>query len=205
MNTNDDVMMREQLSALADGQLQGEDFARAVAFACTDAGREQWRMHHLVGDVLRSAELAAPCRPVLLDRLRERLAQEPLPQALAAGELTQVAPPSPALADAKVANAGVFQWKMVAGLASMAAVAAIGWGTYAGSVAPQGGGAQLASSASSSTLAVADGSNGSSQQVMLRDPRLDELLAAHRQFGSTSSLQMPAEFLRNASFAPPAR
>ncbi len=204
MNTNDDVMMREQLSALADGQLQGEDFARAVAFACTEAGREQWQMHHLVGDVLRSAELAAPARPLLLDRLREQLAQEPLPQALAAGELTQVAPESPALADAKVANAGVFQWKMVAGLASMAAVAAIGWGTYAGSVASQGGGAQLAS-ASPSTLAVADGSNGSSQQVMLRDPRLDELLAAHRQFGSTSSLQMPAGFLRNASFDPPAR
>lgn len=204
MKTNDDVMMREQLSALADGQLQGEEFARAVAFACTEAGREQWHMHHMVGDVLRSAELAAPSRPLLLDRLREQLAQEPLPQALAAGELTQVAPESPALADARVANSGVFHWKMVAGLASVAAVAAIGWGTYAGTAAPQDGGAQLAS-ASSSTLAVADGSNGSSQQVMLRDPRLDELLAAHRQFGSTSSLQMPAGFLRNASFDAPAR
>ncbi len=204
MKTNDDVTMQEQLSALADGQLQGEQFARAVAYACTDEGREQWRMHHLVGDVLRSTELAAPQSPLLLDRLRAQIAQEPQLCALATGELAQVAPVSAALADAKVANAGVFQWKLVAGFASMAAVAAIGWGTYAGSISPsQGaGGAQIASAAPA-TLAAAEG--GSSQQVMLRDPRLDELLAAHRQFGSTSSLQMPAEFLRNASFSAPAR
>ena len=36
--------------------------------------------------------------------------------------------------------------------------------------------------------------------VMLRDARLDELLAAHKQFGGTSALQMPAGFLRNATF-----
>ena len=43
------------------------------------------------------------------------------------------------------------------------------------------------------------------QQVMIRDPRLDELLAAHKQFGSTSTLQMPAGFLRNATFDSPSR
>jgi sigma-E factor negative regulatory protein RseA len=43
------------------------------------------------------------------------------------------------------------------------------------------------------------------QQVMIRDPRLDELLAAHKQFGSTSALQMPAGFLRNATFETPDR
>jgi sigma-E factor negative regulatory protein RseA len=35
---------------------------------------------------------------------------------------------------------------------------------------------------------------------MIRDPRLDALLAAHRQFGGTSALQMPSGFLRNATF-----
>ncbi|MDU7587859.1 MAG: anti-anti-sigma factor, partial [Acidovorax sp.] len=52
-------------------------------------------------------------------------------------------------------------------------------------------------------LATAAGPDG--QQVMLRDPRLDELLAAHKQFGSTTALQMPAGFLRNATFEAPAR
>jgi sigma-E factor negative regulatory protein RseA len=37
-------------------------------------------------------------------------------------------------------------------------------------------------------------------QVMLRDARLDALMAAHKQFGGTSALQMPAGFLRNATF-----
>ena len=43
-------------------------------------------------------------------------------------------------------------------------------------------------------------SAGNEPQVMIRDPRLDELLAAHKQFGGTSALQMPAGFLRNATF-----
>ena len=51
-------------------------------------------------------------------------------------------------------------------------------------------------------VAVADADG---QQVMIRDPRLDELLAAHKQFGSTSALQMPAGFLRNATFETPGR
>jgi sigma-E factor negative regulatory protein RseA len=39
-------------------------------------------------------------------------------------------------------------------------------------------------------------------QVMLRDARLDELLAAHKQAGSSSALQMPvpAGLLRSATF-----
>jgi sigma-E factor negative regulatory protein RseA len=40
---------------------------------------------------------------------------------------------------------------------------------------------------------------------MIRDPRLDELLAAHRQLGGASALQAPAGFLRNATFEAPAR
>jgi len=48
-------------------------------------------------------------------------------------------------------------------------------------------------------------SEGAGQPVMLRDPRLDELLQAHKQFGSTSALQMPAGFLRNATFEEPSR
>jgi sigma-E factor negative regulatory protein RseA len=35
---------------------------------------------------------------------------------------------------------------------------------------------------------------------MIRDPRLDELLAAHKQAGGATALQMPSGFLRNATF-----
>jgi sigma-E factor negative regulatory protein RseA len=40
---------------------------------------------------------------------------------------------------------------------------------------------------------------------MIRDARLDQLLAAHRQFGSATALQTSGGFLRNATFEGPAR
>ena len=108
------------------------------------------------------------------------------------------------------ANAAVFRWKVAAGFASFAAIAAVGWSVYLGAEGDgRAAGAQLAAAQPAMTamapalLATAAGPDG--QQVMLRDPRLDELLAAHKQFGSTTALQMPAGFLRNATFEAPAR
>ncbi|WP_311221702.1 MULTISPECIES: sigma-E factor negative regulatory protein [unclassified Acidovorax] len=201
---NDDVKMQEQLSALADGQLKDEEFAQAMVYAATESGRAHWHAYHVIGDVLRSSELAAPHSVALLDRVRAQIAQEPHPADLASGELTQVVAVKPA--DSRVANSGVFQWKLAAGFASLAAVAAIGWNAYTGLQAPAGG--QLAAApltvVPAQPVAVAErSSNG--QPVMIRDPRLDELLAAHKQFGSTTTLQMPAGFLRNATFEAPAR
>lgn len=189
---------RERLSALADGQLQGDEMSAAFAYATQDEeGVKTWELYHLVGDVLRSADLAQPANPAFMTRLREQLAQEarperpqiPVPVAMVAAGLPEAA------------NASVFRWKMVAGFASLAAVAAIGWTSLANL---QGAGPQMAAVSERSNpasaapmVAVADADG---QQVMLRDPRLDELLAAHKQFGSTSALQMPAGFLRNATF-----
>lgn len=113
------------------------------------------------------------------------------------------------------ANDGVFRWKLVAGLASFAAVAAIGWGAL-GSIGPQpGAGAQLARSAApavgtTQVMALAAPVPAASQAadmapVMLRDARLDELLAAHRQTVGASALGNAAGFLRNATFEGPGR
>lgn len=205
----DGLARREQLSALADGQLAGDDMAGALDYAAQADGEATWQLYHLVGDVLRSADLAKPPAPEFLARLRVELAKEP-PVVKAdirvqASEVV-VAP----MKDS--ANASVFRWKMVAGVASLAAVAAIGWtswGDLQGAAGTAGASAQLASSGAPSlssagtpVMAVADADG---QQIMIRDPRLDELLAAHKQFGSTSALQMPAGFLRNATFEAPSR
>lgn len=196
---------RERLSALADGQLQGDELSAAFAYAAeAEDGAKTWQLYHLVGDVLRSADLAQPANPAFMARLREQLAQEALPERPHAPvPVTVVAAGLP-----EAANASVFRWKMVAGFASLAAVAAIGW-TSLTSLQGAGAGAQLAAVPERSSpapvapvVAVADADG---QQVMLRDPRLDELLAAHKQFGSTSALQMPAGFLRNATFETPGR
>lgn len=206
---NDDLKMREHLSALTDGQLRGREFGQAVDYASSNAdGAETWQMYHLIGDVLRSSELARPVGSSLVERLRsqieeERIERPPLVATVAQGAVTQLEQPAVA------ANASVFRWKMAAGFASLAAVGAIGWTALTG-IQAGGEGAQMAVAApvtaASAAVAMADGSEGSnSPQVMIRDPRLDELLAAHKQFGNTSALQMPAGFLRNATFEAPAR
>lgn len=205
---NQEQDQREQLSALADGQLQGRALSDALAHAEQGEGRATWELYHLVGDVLRSPDLARPANPAFMARLRAELAKEqaPAPRPEVPMPLVTVATPGTA-----AANASVFRWKMAAGFASLAAVAAIGWNSMSALQGGSGpfGGAQLAQSADRSpsppaapTVAVADAEG---QQVMIRDPRLDELLAAHKQFGSTSALQMPAGFLRNATFDAPGR
>ncbi|WP_353235092.1 sigma-E factor negative regulatory protein [Diaphorobacter ruginosibacter] len=225
---NGDIVKREQLSALADGELVSAQCAEAVAFADSDEGRAAWHEYHLIGDVLRSSELARPLSCDLVSRLRAQLAQEARPGQLARGEVEQIVVPAVHVAAAHApqsaqpaadaANHDVFRWKMVAGFASLAAVATIGWNAYTGltrsAVEP---GMQLAAIPIASTpggnqnvvavsfpLQMAPG-EPERRAVMIRDPRLDELLAAHKQYGSTSALQMPAGFLRNATFEAPAR
>jgi sigma-E factor negative regulatory protein RseA len=189
------MQTHELISALADGQLRGEAFARGVEAAAYDpAALEAWQTYHLIGDVLRSGELAACTMPTaFLSRLQLRLQQE---QKLAAvGQ--QPARQEPARRQEAV-NDSSFRWKLVAGFASLAAVAAIGW-TVVGSLAGKSEQGQLAAGAGGTVLA------GTERGPMIRDPRLDEFLAAHRQLGGASALQMPAGFLRNATFEGPNR
>lgn len=190
------MQTRELISALADGQLRGEAFARGVEAAGADpAGREAWNTYHLIGDVLRTGELAACSAPAaFLARLEQRLLQEPLQPA--AGAMSNPRQVELAMSRPQAANDASFRWKLVAGFASFAAVAAIGW-TVVGAVEKPGQG-QLAA-APGTVLA------GSQGGLMIRDPSLDEFLAAHRQLGGVSALQTPAGFLRNATFEGPSR
>lgn len=199
--TTHEMNERELVSALADGQLQGDDIARALALIeRSEEARAYWHACHLVGDVLRAQELAADAArdAAFVARLRQRLqAEAPQPNLVTAIELVAVGADSERVEGQKhfkdpVANDASLRWKLVAGFASLAAVVAVGWQLVSQDGSAQGG-AQLAQA------------GGEPAQVMLRDPRLDQLLAAHQQFGGTSALQMPAGFLRNATFERPAR
>jgi len=201
----------ESLSALADGELQGVAFAEAMLYAGTEEGQGQWRLYHMIGEVMRSSEPVPLGTPMLLSRLRQQLDKEPHSPVLskdAARTLLPVAslteqdieyPP--------VANTSVWRWKATAGCASLAAVAALGWNVHIGMMTAQV--AQAPTPVVPTALAANNTDErhtyGSDEtQVMLRNPRLDELLAAHQQFGSnTTVLQMPAGFLRNATFETP--
>ncbi len=192
-------MNKELLSAMVDGELRGEELEQALACAESAEGCASWELYHLVGDVLRSPDLAHHSQHNLLTGLRAQLAQEPALQ-LQSSQLQQVAAgmeqtqaPVVALRD-PAANHSVFRWKVAASFATVAAMAALGWNLVATPV--DGQGAQLASAPGANSSVVVATENGS----VLRDPRLDALLANHQQYASRASLQTPADFLRNASF-----
>lgn len=216
--------LRERLSGLADGELDGETAARLLAApgAQVDELRASWRSYHLIGEVLRGDEQAAlHASSGFLERLQVRLAAEP---PLVAERPSVAEAPQVGTVQRRVepANDASFRWKMVAGCASFAAVAALAWNIVGvgPSAAP---GSQLAAMPAPAPVVVAanppvpaaapqqvqlpvvlpDGA----AQVMIRDARLDELLSAHRQTGGSSALQMPmaAGFVRSATFAAPER
>lgn len=192
-------MNKELLSALVDGELHGEELEQALACAEGPEGCASWELYHLVGDVLRSPDLAHHSQHDLLSGLRAQLANEPALM-LEPSQIKQVTAglepahgPVVALRD-PAANGAVFRWKVAASFASVAAVAALGWNLMANPASEQG--AQMASVQGVSAPVLVATENGD----VLRDPRLDALLDSHQQYLSRASLQTPADFLRNASF-----
>ncbi|AVO43033.1 sigma-E factor negative regulatory protein [Simplicispira suum] len=200
-----ELKAQELLSALADGELEGEELAQALALCTQDASRASWHTYHLIGDVLRSPELArASDSERLLLRLRTELAQSPAQSTTASSDIPISAEPVVRVPGSSAANDSIWRWKLVAGFASMAAVAAIGWNSLSVLRGEQPQAAQLAAAAPPAASAPTELAQAGAP-VMIRDPRLDELLAAHKQFGGASALQMPAGFLRNATFEAPER
>ena len=194
----------ELLSALADGELGRDEIATALEGCQQDgAALVSWNAYNLIGEVLRApGPSVRGADMAFLDRLNQRLALES-----AATAARPVVPDPTAYAGARLAavlnqqrgdsaNDGNFRWKLVAGFASLTAVAVIAWNTSGLPASPNA--AQLAQNAVQQQVLVA-----SPQGPIVRDARLEELLAAHRQLGGTSALQVPSGFLRNATFETP--
>ena len=225
----------ERLSALVDGELDGD----AAAQACTHwresgSSRASWHAYHLIGDVLRSDDLASdPARDTaFLMALRVRLADEPVvlaPQPLASTGNTSMA--SGRLAgSAQAAGSGrSARWMWLAPsavaagfvLVAGALIVARTPGTPPG-LASQGVPLASAASAGGRTGAatgldgVAVGAAGgvaadpytqasTVNGALLRDARLDRYLAAHKQFAGTSALGVPSAYLRSATVSSPDR
>ena len=217
------MAMVEQLSALMDGELTGAELQQLLdALPDVKGGEDCYvsvQSYLLIGEVLRAPAAgyrAQTSNLEFLSALNAKLAQEPALAPVAQPLEEDVAVPSLSAASPvqmpvqrEAANESVFRWKLVAGFASLAAVAMVGWSSLGlvGGGAPVASGQQLASAAPTGvTPTTAQGlvqmpvTVGQNATVMLRDPRLDELLAARGQIGGTANLQMPASFLRNATF-----
>jgi len=214
MDSADSAAARERLSALVDGELE----ANVVVQACTawrdDAEhRSTWHAYQLIGDVLRSDDLASePSRDVaFLSALRGRLAAEPI--------VLAPQPVEPAASTKHVVpGARTRGWTWVgasAAAAGFVAVAGVLVLTRAPGVSPasQPGGApeslalSAPAAAQTTPVAVVPATNTVAAEPqalvangkLIRDARLDRYLAAHKQFAGTSALGVPSGFLRSAT------
>ncbi|NIM42606.1 MAG: anti-sigma factor [Hydrogenophaga sp.] len=205
----------DQVSALCDGRLDTHEldalFARCRE---SDEPLAQWHGYQLIGEVLRGEGSALPARAPrdFLAELNQRLDAEhqPATDALAVPVRAVRGP---------AANDALFRWKMVSGLASVVAVAAVGWTVLAG--APSGSQgpvvAQERAVAPAATLAEAQPAApvsavptrpvvvSTSQGKLIRDPALERLLSQHRQHGGMSAFQSSTGFIRNATYDSDAR
>lgn len=120
---------REQISALADGELDPGQAKRLLERLHQDGElRAAWDRYHAIGDAIRSEAMAAPMRPDFATRMAARLDAEP-----------------PLLAPKRKLLARVGAWPT-----ALAAVAAAGFGfvlapgLFGGADTPAGGMVQVA-------------------------------------------------------------
>ena len=189
MNTKE--MTREQISALADGELADEHIDLALAALRHEDGRADWEVYHQIGDVLRSDDMAVSLSSGFAARMAARLEAEP----------TIIAPGPVSTGDAKRGASQAKRWA----LPSMAAAAAMA--TVAFFTTPQlmvalkgdsdasQSATRMASSAEQAGVVAASAPEG----VVLRDPRIDDYLMAHQRL--SPSVYSSAQFARSATFA----
>ena len=178
---------RAALSSLTDGEATSEAQERClVLWAEHAAARERWRHYQLIGDVLRSRELAreAAHDAQFLSALRARLAREPAVLRPARSAVTRRLR---AWATPMVATAGV---AAVVGVVVM----------WRGGPAPGDAAPLAARQTGPSSVVAAPAVEPQRQQPvngrLIRDAQLDRYFAAHRQSGTGAALQMPGGVVR---------
>lgn len=183
----DPEQVRAWLSALADGE------ADAAEQACgrwrEDEGlRRDWHTYQLIGDVMRSEDLASTARrdAAFLAGIRERLAQEPV-----------VLAPVPAVA-ARRRQPWLVPMAAAAGFVVVAGVLVV---ARMNPAAPAGG-EQLVARDTPAAGAV------ETAPVMVYNPAVEEYVRAHRSIGNNLAVAAPGGGLRRVDItvtATPAR
>jgi sigma-E factor negative regulatory protein RseA len=198
---------KERLSALADGELDPAGSSTSCEAWARDAAlRADWHAWHLIGDVLRSEDLAADPRHdrAFCAKLRTRLRAEPV-----------VLAPAPARADPVQRRSRLGGGWGAAGAVAAGVVLVVG--TFA--VVRPGGSlptAQIAradmSSPATASAAAGPDTDAAALPVaivadskIIRDAQLERYLEAHKQFAGTSALGVPSAFLRSATVDSAAR
>lgn len=177
---------REALSALMDGEAASHQLQGAFdAWRSDDQARQCWHTYHLIGDVLRSDELAAvPGRDqTFLRGLRDRLVQEPVPfapTALAAPEAAVVSRGRARLMAPMAIAAGVVAVAGVMVVLRVSTPVPVSLPATAAAAAGQGGPDVVAVSGQ-----------------LIRDARLERYFNAHRQVSNGVAVHVPGGVVRS--------
>jgi sigma-E factor negative regulatory protein RseA len=201
-----DEFKKQSLSVLADGEGDAQDLRRICAAWHEGAGlRSTWRAYHLIGDVLRSQELAAfPAHDErFLERLQKRLAAEPVMISSQPTRMAKVvAEPQRcvwlaplAVAAGFVAVAGMLVTSRVTETPARTPAMALALPVER-TVVPNAPGSEVFSEVGLDPAVDAD---------LLRNTQLEQYLAAHRQFGGSAFVSVPGATLRNAAAFVPER
>lgn len=208
----------ERVSALMDGRLEGDGLGQCMhELQRNSQVQANWDAYHVIGRVMRSGSSEAQVvDAAFVARLSQRLTQEAIQ--------IEPVPASPILlneVDRPLESANRDNWRRVAGLASVMLVAVLAWqgfgpvgqvpsgGQVAQVVVPVQASNGLRSAATNPEPQVpvmlrSDGTSvltaNADAPVMIRDPQLDAMLAAHRNFAGASALQMAPGFVHNANF-----
>ncbi len=215
----------ECLSALVDGEIDEAELTGACeAWRVDGVVRATWHSYQLIGDVLRSDDLASDASHdcSFLTALRGRLAIEPVVLAppAPAGPKDAVAGRAPfvdeslttVLAPRAAARRSRPAWAMPSAVAA-GFVLVVGTFTVMRSGAPPPDAGTVAVAAvdpgtvTRAALAKTDPltAGATADGPVLRDARLDRYLDAHKQFAGSSALGAPSAFLRSATVDSSAR
>ena len=185
MNTMN--MTREQISAFIDNELTDEQFGVVLTALRQEEMRDTWNTYHQIGDALRSDELNMPLSADFNQRMFAKLDAEPTILV-------------PVAKKASLSRAGGLRRFAMPGMAA-AAVAVVAFMAMPDTsqqtpalVAAPAQPVVVATSTVPETVSVPS-ENGE----VLRDPRIDDYLAAHQRY--SPSLYSTAQYARSATFA----
>jgi len=186
----------ERLSAVVDGEWAGEPGHIGEFLAqLSGADRAAWSEYHLIGDALRSDELALhpASSGSFLRGFAARLDAEP-----------HVLAPAAASAGARVSALRAVKRRVIPGLAVAAAAATLSWIVLPQLQRADGPHATLQTAAAPARhdatlqVAAAGGSSGADGNI-IRDAGLDQYLEAHQQFAQQPMVPGSAPFIRAAA------
>lgn len=174
------------LSSMADGAANADEQSHCMALWRERRElRERWHRYHVIGDVMRSQELASAAGhdARLLQAVRSRLAGEPVPL-------------SPAIAPRPPARSWMTAVAAAAGMAAVAGVVVLlrPSAPEADAVAAR---ARVHERPASVAALPAPPELRAVNGQLIRDARLDRYLAAHRQSANGAALRMPGAVVRS--------